>query len=270
MNEIEYIGSDLREKYCGADVRLMSYNILSEEWNDRLPVKGRDFKCSKTILYYLPDVVALEEVSRDWYIALSSLLKDQYEFVTYSNGTGDVDYSTIMYNKKTLRTIEYGVKIFENCPSSFIRLMTWAMFEKLDTKEKFIVVCTHWDLPQNIELRTGHANEMCVFVKELYDRFKVNVFCCGDYNTTQLDKQYETFIKISGFLDTANISKVFGNMNKTYHIVGQNPESNYLESIDHIFVSPNTTCCYFSAIIDRDVIDTSDHLPIIADLAFKD
>ena len=35
----------------GADIRVMSYNILHPDWNDKIPIKGRDEKVMNILKY---------------------------------------------------------------------------------------------------------------------------------------------------------------------------------------------------------------------------
>jgi len=50
--------ADASERTEGADVRIMSYNILHPDWS-HVPVKGRDALVADILLRYRPDVAAI-------------------------------------------------------------------------------------------------------------------------------------------------------------------------------------------------------------------
>ena len=65
----------------GADLRIMSFNILHPEWS-RVPVKGRDEIVAEILRYYTPDVVALQEAGAQWHKTLKPILADTGEYAT--------------------------------------------------------------------------------------------------------------------------------------------------------------------------------------------
>ena len=67
----------------GADLRIMSYNILHPDWS-RVPVKGRDEIVAGILQYYMPDVVALQEAGAKWHKALTPLLVEPGVFAVHS------------------------------------------------------------------------------------------------------------------------------------------------------------------------------------------
>ena len=59
--------TDAAELAEGADIRIMSYNILHPEWNDWISIKGRDEKFLNILQYYMPDVIGIQEAGAKWH-----------------------------------------------------------------------------------------------------------------------------------------------------------------------------------------------------------
>ena len=73
----------------------MSFNILHENYNNKLPLSGRDAAVASVISAYAPDAVGLQEVSEAWHDALERLFGGSYVFIPdLVDGTGR-SYSTI-------------------------------------------------------------------------------------------------------------------------------------------------------------------------------
>ena len=85
----------------GADTRIMSFNILSEEWDAAAVMEGRDVRVSAVLLNYLPDVAALQEVSNKWYPILETNVGGIYKFTRKKNLEGSGTYTTLIYNTQT-------------------------------------------------------------------------------------------------------------------------------------------------------------------------
>ena len=79
---VAYASKEDKDLYGDADLRIMSWNLLCELWDDKVPVEIRDEKVAAAILHYAPDVVGLQEMTPAWYNALDSFLLSDYAFVT--------------------------------------------------------------------------------------------------------------------------------------------------------------------------------------------
>ncbi|MBQ2709549.1 MAG: hypothetical protein IJF67_14860, partial [Clostridia bacterium] len=95
-----------------ADIRIMSYNILAEMWNDKLPIPGRDTVVADTMLSWLPDVIGLQEVSENWYKALAPMVGDTYAFVNEQNDKGEQNYSGMAYHTGKVSSLRTAASVF--------------------------------------------------------------------------------------------------------------------------------------------------------------
>jgi len=118
-----YTGSAPQEKTAGANLRVMSYNVLVDNdeslggWNWGKPLGNRGDKASACMDYYKPDVIGLQECNYKWHVSLRQNLPD-YDFVnpdvpsvmplekTDSLGKKDWMCTTLMYNTKPLTLLE--------------------------------------------------------------------------------------------------------------------------------------------------------------------
>ena len=133
----------------GANVRIMTYNLLVEAWNSNRktgisnPLDARVEQVSKTIKHYSPDVIAIQEMCEKWHGKLPKQLKDDFSMVKEFNGM--FEYTSMMYNHKKVTPIEMGKVKYSKRSESKMRYAAWALFEKNDTKSRFIVMNTHFD-----------------------------------------------------------------------------------------------------------------------------
>lgn len=244
------------EKYPlteGSNIRIMSFNLLCELWNDKVPVEGRDKDFNKLLKIYEPDVVGIQEVSDMWYQSLDKYLGNRYAVTDRKNGNGETNFSTLIYNTKKVKLIEHDTKIYSAGNDPRLRLVSWGLFEKNDTKERFIVTSTHWDIGSNENMITIQAAEMAIFVEELIGKYDVPVICTGDFNRRSTSKQFSSFMDYTKFIDS----------NKAEIVTEQDAKA---QTIDHIVASDNVSFKYFVILRDELASGISDHKPLFADL----
>lgn len=266
------------ERTQGTLLRIMSFNILASDLNNKPPVAGRDEGVVSVIERYLPDVVGMQEVNAEWYEALGEKLKN-YRFVNWDNNKigGFVNYSTIAYNSEKLILIEHFQKRYAVSESKNCRNITWALFEDNATKKQFIFISTHWALTE--KARIFEAIELAGIVKILENTFGVPVFSVGDYNAKEDRDEYYVFTELSGLKSAKNGAEERGLVCGTWHL-GDSTDPWKLgadsfkqgnistdKSIDHIFASPEAKMLYYDTVADSDALSASDHCPIYADVA---
>jgi len=255
--------TDTNELAEGANLRIMSYNILSEEWNDKTPITDRQYYIAATILYYSPDVIGLQEVSTKWYGALPDLISSDYTMVCTKTSKGEYNYTGMAYNKNKVKLLESGTDIFDAGNSTRLRLVTWGYYEKLDTHEKFFVMNTHWCIYQ--ENRILESSEMAALYNTYKAKYNCPVITTGDYNANESSTEYLNYKNLTGLLNARVNATVKNRLVKTYHTIGEATTSNYAASIDQIFYTNDLTCLYYNTLIDEIVLESSDHCPIYAD-----
>ena len=220
---------------------------------------------------YAPDVIGTQETCPEWYEELSYLLSDSYRFVTRKNAKNGDNYSTLWYNTKTVRLIEWGVRNYTEGQNKTMRLVTWAVFERLDGGERFIVTSTHWDVNSGNKYENRimqQARELVALIEDIREEHPYPMFCTGDYNRVPGTNQYKSFIEWSGFSDAPNVAESYKRLQHTYHNVGEPIFSVGL--IDHIFCSPESNVIFYNTIIDSYAVDASDHCPIYIDICLSD
>ncbi len=256
----------------GADTRIMSFNILSEEWDAAAVMSGRDIRVSATILNYRPDVAALQEVSNAWYPVLQEYIGELYAFTRKTTPSGKGTYTTLIYNKETTKLIEEGMHVYSVGNSERLRSVAWGVFESIATKERYIVFSTHWDVgAERASNRVTQAKEMAKLAKDFRIKYNADVFACGDYNASESTTEYKTFLSESGFVDAKTNAQTINRACKTYHTLFSNVSTSTYESIDHITFLEQTSSkvLYYNTLINDYIIDASDHCPIYIDIKTK-
>ena len=82
------------------------------------------------------------------------------------------------------------------------------------------------------------------------------------------DEYIKNFVRTTGFSEAKLTAKVINRAGTSTHILGK-PRGTGAQSIDHIFGSQDVEFLYFNTLIDNSILDASDHLPIYADIKFK-
>jgi endonuclease/exonuclease/phosphatase family metal-dependent hydrolase len=136
----------------GSDLRIMSFNTLADDWNNKPAVDDtRANQAFNTIERFQPDVVGLQEFDDAWYSKATTLL-DGYTIVNASSNkiSSVTNYSTIAYNTSTVKLIEYTqVKLTSQNDNKYCRNLTTGVFEFIagdNIGKQFIVSSTHWNL----------------------------------------------------------------------------------------------------------------------------
>lgn len=265
-------GGDSEVLAEGADTRIMSFNILSEEWDSAAVLPGRDVRVSATIMNYHPDVAALQEVSNKWYPILENYIGSVYKFTRKTTPSGKGTYTTLIYNTETTKLIKEDIYIYSVGNSERLRSIAWGLFESKVTGEQYIVFSTHWDVgAERQSNRVKQAKEMAELAKTLADQYKVDVYVCGDYNASENTTEYQNFLKDAGYVDAKTDAKAKNRACKTYHTLFSSLDTSVYESIDHITFAKETASkvLFYNTLINDYVIDASDHCPIYIDIVTK-
>lgn len=251
-----------------ADTRVMSFNILSEEWDPAAVMADRDYRVAATILNYSPDVAGIQEISEKWYSRLTSLIGAEYGFVGKTIPSGKYNYTGLIYNKNKVSVVESGMTLYSVGNSPRLRLLNWGLFESKASGKRFIVCNTHYDANHtgdHTPIRIQQATEMAELVNGLVEKYKVPVFCCGDYNCNEESVPFNTFINLTGFKDPKYTAKKIDNQIKTTHTLGEAVTNNTKLGIDHITCSPDIEILYYNTLVGDFWVPASDHCPIYID-----
>ena len=154
--------------------------------------------------------------------------------------------------------------------NSEIRVFSVAVFEKLSDGTRFVVTNTH---PAPTGQAENYARNFADLLKiadvELEKYKDLPVIMTGDFNTKEQAEMYRTFMNTAGVKDAKYEADTLVRDYCTYSGWQKAPKSGNANCIDHIFVNSKTDVKLFNVVIDHDVPNTSDHIPIYADIALK-
>lgn len=266
--------NDAVELAAGADIRVMSYNILHPSWSNvvsNVPVTGRDMNVANILMYYMPDVVGLQEVNGSWHAALGDLLVEtgMYAPACQKNNAKSYNMTTFLYNTQTVKLVEeYVLDLDKN---SEIRVFSVAVFEKLSDGKRFVVTNTHPAPTGQAENYKRNFADMMRISAEQMEKYKdLPVIQTGDFNTKEQAAMYKTYLDTTGLKDAKYEADVLVRDYCTFSgWPNVAPKKGNANCIDHIFVNGKTDVKLFNVVIDHDVRNTSDHIPIYADIVLK-
>ncbi len=258
------------ERTAGTDIRVMSFNILHENYNDRLPVSGRDSKVASVLLTYRPDAVGLQEVSEAWHDTLEAMVGEIYSFIPDLISGSGRSYSTIMYDRTKAELLEYGTTVYSKGNNALLRNLTWARLRRLSDGSEYIVTSTHWDINTNAAARVVQARENGELNSAMIAQYGLPIFSCGDYNRNEDTEEFTGFIAATGMRDsklTAISSAQFDRAGKSTHTVGSalSGSTTGTVCIDHIVCTQDVEILYYTTVVDREALEASDHCPIFVD-----
>lgn len=264
-----------------ADIRVMSFNVLCDLWGNE-GVSGRDTTVAQTLLYYTPDVVGFQEMSSNWHNSVKKLLKaTPYKLINLEHDHvndkyGNLNFTPILYNSDTLTLIENDTKEFTETDLRYMKTMSYAYFEHKESGKKFVVLNTHFEAPdsssdRSLVLRTKQAADIISFVKELETKYDCPIVVTGDFNSTEgKDKTgahlpYWSLID-SGLHEAKYSADKIQRACKTWHELGSQVSTAADGSFDHIFGTERVKFTYFNTLVDKVLMNASDHCPIYADV----
>ena len=264
-----YTGNSSKDRTAGTDIRVMSYNTLVDNdeanggWSWGKPIGDRPEKAAAAILYYLPDVIGLQENNYNWHVGLRAALPN-YDYVnadvpevqkleaSASLGKKDWMCTTMMYNTDTLELVEneligYSVNYW-GCIQR-MRYISMALFRVKATGRLFVFTSTHFDAEKDTKgqkMRKTQATELAERLAYYQETYGCPVVSTGDYN--------------SGY--TAEPLTI------VRETAGMTSHANNRGGIDYILYSEGITADYFTVVNDSDLAGASDHHPIFADMSF--
>ena len=278
---------------AGADLRVMTANILAKRWATSYancpPVVQRAEIYAATLISAQPDVIGVQESDNEWIAILPyylTFIKEnygiEYEWIfedwrSESQIAADVEVgqtlTTMIYRSDKYKLEDSGIANTEWWTTTVynMRLFEWALFsEKANPEHRFIVCNTHWSLStEGAEAQDQSVQQSIDGVKTLQSKYpNVPIFHTGDYNSNNDESSlYRRFLAQTGSVDA--MLKAAENGVRVNECSGCAPvgshrgaNSNY---IDHIaFVGGSVSILKYETLIGKNLYCT-DHLPQIAD-----
>ena len=263
----------------GADIRVMSWNVLSPDWlhfdKSKAPIDNRHEKMAALVLDYMPDVIGLQESTSRWHKAFKPLLIDTglYGITNRQCHADGFKYCAcpILYNPLTVKVVEEILIDLDK--NSDCRVFAVTVFEKLSDGSHFVVTNTHpapWDEPENYARNWATMTE--VAAEQLAKYADLPVIMVGDYNTYEQMDEFPALIETLGVRNAKYAAETMVQNVSTY-IGWQGKMADYDRPtpyvLDHILVNDNVDVKLYDVVVDHEADQASDHLPIYADIDLK-
>lgn len=261
--------------YKEAAMRIMTYNVLgvAENHLDRYPY------VIAQIRRYLPDILGMQESPKTVHSQVIQAVSDVYAEAKQWHNDGDTaNYTPILYRKDKYKVLEADcVFLRSRYTGTNTKSICWAVFENLETAERFIVTNLHgsliaasYNIPgsnsvEGAAWRVDNVKQMVEKLNEMKAKYgDLPTFSTGDFNFNEDSQAFKD--TVAAGLTTAEkaaaVSSVTGI--KTTHGVGQAPVAG--KSIDHIFVNEKVTVYVHNVIRDAESLKGSDHCAVYADV----
>ncbi len=252
----------------GADFRIMSFNILSEEWATNAGQGPRISGVVGCILEYKPEIIGIQEVSTLWYKELKERIGDEYEFVNSSVfGVRNYNYTALAYRKDSVELVDSDYFAYSQGNDPRLRLINMGVFKLKSSQKQLVVINTHFNGDRE-DIAKVQANEFVTKVNEYKKKYDCPLIATGDYNCSEGSAPYNIMMNIDGFAEAKHTAKSTGVLYSTGHPLNTKP-SPATTSIDHIFYTGNVVPLYFTTLMDDYLLFASDHCPIFADFKFQ-
>ncbi|MCQ2428032.1 MAG: endonuclease/exonuclease/phosphatase family protein [Clostridia bacterium] len=253
-----------------ADIRVMSYNILTEKWGGT-DTSPRAERLGAMLDAYSPDIVGIQEVCSIW-VKYIPIYCGDYAHVCLVRPDGGENYSTVLYKKDKYELVDSGVIPYSMSANVYCRNMGWAVLRDKATGKNVAIISTHWDFNDGEINRDNYrkvqAEELSAQVKKLQDKYNCPVFTTGDYNTIQSSGSMNYFRSINNMwcwkFDSLKMLNNYGSASNLGTLPGQGGNV-----IDYVFGTKDTTPLQSFVVVNFDTANISDHQPVITDVKFN-
>ena len=251
--------------------RIMSANLLANyaSWG------GTDARKRAKMFFnvldaYQPDVIAVQEMSEQWYCCIEKN-KGNYQLV-YPLSSGIMFHTTgLMYNTDTVSLLDCGRMEYTQGDDPRIRRIVWGLFEDRETEMKYAVTSTHLDLiregkeKEELNIMNTQAQEQLDLTTQLQAQFKCPVFSCGDFNAMD-DGGYN-----NEYFAPSVYNTIADTLTDTKYVAKTKTDGDERDvdkpTFDHIFFKGDATVNRYSILSDSVMAQMSDHYPIFADIS---
>ncbi len=251
--------TDTKEKIT--DLRIMSEN-LQADYNGfgGGTVMQRASVFSSLLNGFSPDVVAVQEMSINWYRSVKDIAPEYKTVRNFSAGfllcmTG------IIYNENTVSLLQSGDLKYTSGNVYITSHAVWGLFKQKITGKTFIAVSTHLNLvrsgteERDYREATQQAYELLKLCERLYVKYGCPVIIAGDFNSKENEDIYSILLK--SFNDCRTLSNnilFYGRNEKTV-------------TNDHIFLYGKATVNKYILFSKESTKAVSDHCPVTADIS---
>jgi endonuclease/exonuclease/phosphatase family metal-dependent hydrolase len=275
-------------------LRFLTFNIWGDYFNN--PVAEREAGVEATILNSRADVIALQEVTPNWYKSqmFLNLEKAGYAVVRGDEAaalrraafTGDmteehINHEPLLYRKDKLKLLESGTEFF-HLKLQTSKSVTWLVLEDRESGRRFAAFGTHFWWQHNGEesnaIRELNARHILWILSDIRRKWGTDLpaILGGDLNSLETSSDH-AMLRSRGFVNAASHAEVrsthcshHGNpvrgKDGKWHGSLQSPERDKAKySIDHIYFTKGIRALRHEIITDQIALDVSDHSPVFVE-----
>ena len=271
---------------CGANIaqyRFVSWNIWG--WGEKVnytPDK-RDVKALNAVRAWNADVIALQEVSPNWWkSALFAELASEYGVVDGGDWSGvKHNPNPMLYRKNRLELLFSGRECY-HFKLDYSKGYTWAAFKDKSTGAKFISFSTHyWWKETGAEsdfIRYTNSQRLIEGMERLRSVLPAPVIGGGDFNC-RVGTDALKLLERHGYSDAQKAAAKVVRDCTTWHdypVKGTDgifrgcfpeKENSLTNALDHVFADVCVRMLRHEVDISADAMDVSDHCPVMVDFA---
>ncbi len=259
-------------------LRLMTVNVWGDYFGN--PVQPREGAFVEAFQQYAPDVIGLQEMTRNWYMgSMFSGLQERYAIVGTSLGAHE-NYVPLAYDKNRFELVETGFRHYSHTPD-FTKGYTYVVLAVKESGQTFAVCNTHFWWKTGAEhdlIRLENAAELAGVMQRLRTAYHCPVFAMGDMNTHADSTVFEALraqgiLRLHGLAQEAHLvssdhgDPVRGEDGRYHGRRTENPETQSLDHIVGLFDACEVLA--YQLVLDQAVLDASDHSPLYADVVLK-
>lgn len=280
-------------------LRFLTFNIWGDYFNN--PVAEREAGVEATILNSRADVVALQEVTPNWYKSQMFL---NLEKAGYAVVRGDesaalrraafagkpteehINHEPVLYRKDKLKLLDSGMEFF-HLKLQTSKSVTWLVLEDRKTGRRFAAFGTHFWWQHNGKesnaVRELNARHILWILADIRRKWGVDLpaILGGDLNSLETSSDH-AMLRSRGFVNAASHAEIRSS-HCSHHgnpVRGkdgkwrgslQSPERDKAKySIDHIYYTKGIRALRHEIVTDQIALDVSDHSPVLVefDLTF--
>lgn len=275
--------------------RFLTFNIWGDYFGN--PVYERDAGVEAAILKARPDVVALQEVTPNWW---KSPMFANLEKIGYAIVRGDevaalrraafcgtksavhVNHEPLLYRTDVLELLDSGTDFF-HLSLDASKSVTWAVLAEKGRGRRFVAFATHfwWQKNGNESdaIRELNARHVLLLLSDIRKKWGADLpaILGGDLNSVEKSAAH-AMLRSGGFVNAAFNADVrsthrshHGNPKRgedgKYHGSLRPAEDDKPElSIDHIYYTRGIHALRHAICVDQSALDVSDHSPVLVEV----
>ena len=278
-------------------LRFIAFNIWGDYFGN--PPHERDMTQASVLSRYAPDIIALQEVTPNYWKSrlfteldkkgYATIRTNERDAIRRAGGLGAegfVNHVPLLYRRDRLELVASGYDIF-HLELTDNKGITWAVLEDKIDGRRLIAFSTHFWYQQNgaesdaiRELNARACVELFGKIKVLYG--DLPVIGGGDFNVfrTFASTAHDTFRR-HGYVRAdavaakrSECSSWHGNpvrdANGIYRGARKPKDDSRFYSLDHVFVeAAKIDVREQRVILEQDALDVSDHSPVMVDFTLK-